>query len=100
MWNKSTIHAAGRITIDIVNAKNNNVFPVNFLVVNNDLQCLSGLDTVRRMNLVAVNSDAFVATVTNDNLGHLGYASLTVDPAVKPRILPYRRLPVAIRDKV
>ena len=31
---------------------------------------------------------------------NLGYASLTVDPAVKHRILPCRRLPVAIRDKV
>ena len=99
-WNKSTIHVAGETRLDIVNIKSNDVCPVNFLVVNNDLQCLLGLDTVRRMNLVTVNSDAFIATVTNDNLGHLGYASLTVDPSVKPRILPCRRLPVAICDKV
>ena len=52
------------------------------------------------MNLVTVNSDAFIATVINNNLGHFGYASLTVDHAVKSRILPCRRLPVAIRDKV
>ena len=68
--------------------------------MNNDLRCLLGLDTVRRMNLVTVNSDAFFATATNDNLGHLGYASLTVDPAVKPRMLPCRRLSVATRYKV
>ena len=81
MWNKSAIHVAGETTLDIVNARSNDVCPVNFLVVNNDLQCLLGLDTVRRMNLVTVNSDAFIATVTDDNLGHLGYPSLTVDPA-------------------
>ena len=55
-----------------------------------DLQCLLGQDTVRRMNLLTVNSDAFIAAVTNDNLDHLGYALLTVDPAFKPRILPGR----------
>ena len=38
--------------------------------------------------------------MTNNNLGHLEYASLTVDPAVRPRVLPCRRLPVAIHDKV
>ena len=51
------------------------------------------------MNLVTANSDAFIAAVTNDNLGHLEYTSLTVDPAEKPRILPCCTLPVAIRDK-
>ena len=49
------------------------------------------------MNLVTVHSDTFIAAVCDADLG---YATLNVEPKVKPRILPCRRLLVANRDKV
>ena len=100
IWNKPTVRVAGETTLSVVNAKTKDVFSVNFLVVNNNLHCLLGRDTVKQMNLVTVHSDTFIAAVCNTDLGHLGYATLNVDPKVKPRILTCRRLSVAIRDKV
>ncbi|CAK8685059.1 unnamed protein product [Clavelina lepadiformis] len=54
------------------------------------------------MNLITVNADSFIANVIHDDviLGDLGTVSLTVDSSVKPRILPCRRIPVALQEKV
>ena len=101
MWNKSTVNIAGETTLDVVNPKTNEVCTIQFLVVNNNFHCLLGLEAVKSMNLVTVNCDTFIASVRNESLGDFGSASLSVDVSTKPRVLlPCRKLPIAIRDKV
>ena len=99
MWNESTVNIAGEITLDVVNPKTNEVFTIQFLVVNNNFHCLLGLEAVKSMNLVTVNCDTFIASVRNGSLGDLGSASLSVDVSTKLRVLPCRKLPIAICDK-
>ena len=100
MWNKLTVNIAGETILDVVNPKTNEVFTIQFLVVNNHFYCLLGLEAVKSMNLVTVNCDTFIASARNESLGDLGSASLSVDVSTKPRVLPCRKLPIAIRDKV
>ena len=99
MWNKSTVNIAGETTLDVVNPKTNEVFTIQFLVVNNNFHCLLGLEAVKSMNQVTVNCDTFIASVRNESLGDLGSASLSVDVFTKPRVLPCPKLPIAILDK-
>ena len=51
MWNKSTVNIAGETTLDVVNPKTNEVFIIQFLVVNNNFHCLLGLEAVKSVFL-------------------------------------------------
>ena len=63
MWNKSTVNVAVKTTLDVVNPVTNEVFTIQFLVVNNNFHCLLDLEAVKSMNLVTVNCNTFIACV-------------------------------------
>ena len=60
-----------------------------------------GVETVQDMNLISVNAQCFIAKiVSDDDLGNLGVTSLCVDRSVRPKVLPCRNIPIAIRQNV
>ena len=74
---------------------------VKCMVVDDSLNCLLGVETVQAMNLISVSAQCFIARIAcSDDLGNLGVASLCVDRCVRPKVLPCRNIPIAIRKKV
>ena len=99
MWNKTTMKPLGEVTLPVTNPKTDNVHEVRFIVVPNDFQNLLGLKTVQEMNLININTDAFVGKVEKD-LGDLVEAKLYVEEDAKPAVLLSRKIPIAIQDQV
>lgn len=103
MWNGSKMLPLGIAELEVINEKNYTRHMVEFTVVRNNYECLLGLNTVKNLNFVTINDGQFIANVSSnaaDGLGDLGLAHLRVDPTIKPRVLPCRRLPFAIQGKV
>ena len=56
---------------------------------------------MQHMNLITVNKQKFtVGQVAVSELGDLGEVHLYNDDDVHPRALPYRTIPIALRDRV
>ena len=116
MWNDSNLRPIGQTILTLTNPANNTSHRVHFIVVPNNLQCLLGFSTIKRLNLISVNQENFIANVTSspkndkireenspDNhkkLGDLGVAKLCVDPNIQPRVLPCRTIPWSREEKV
>ena len=101
MWNKSHQKPLGETTLTVINPRNGEKNDVAFTVVNNELSCLLGLQTIQEMGLITVNDDTFISQVSGiEPLGDLGEAKLDVDPNVSPRALPCRKVPIALQDEV
>ena len=111
MWNNDTLKPAGTCKKLITNPKNGKRYDLHFIVLD-DAECtpLLSLDTCERMNLITVNEEEFdavrVLREVQEDYGDVfdakqpGKQHLTVDPSVKPVVMPSRRVPVAIRAKL
>jgi hypothetical protein len=100
MWNKSTLAPLGMATLTTMNPKSEEACNIEYIVVPNGYTSLLGLKTVQDMGLFTVHREKFVAHVEADKLGDLGVARLYINPEVRPRVLPCRRIPFAIQDDV
>lgn len=100
MWNNTKMKPVGEAVLQVTNPKTKEQKDVRFTVVGNNFTCLIGLKTSRDLSLITVNEDKFIARVETDAIGDLGVATLTVDPTIKPTILPCRKIPHALKDKV
>ena len=101
MWNKTIAKPIGKTVIKVTNPKTQHVHDVKFIVVEIDFNCLLGLQTVRELNLITVNVGCFNAKIdTSTDLGDLETVSLTLYSDVKPRVLPSRKLPIALQSRV
>ena len=69
---------------------------VNFVIVPNNNECLLGLKTIRKLNLILLNSEKFIGKVVRD-LGDLGEINLKDTPSATPKALLARKIPLAIR---
>lgn len=99
MWNKTSMNSLGESTLPMKNPKTEEVHEVNFVIVPNDYECLLGLKTIQKMNLITVNSELFIGKVEKD-LGDLGEVKLRISSNATPVALPARNIPLAIRDNV
>ena len=72
---------------------------INFVVVPNGFECLLGLKTIKKLDLITINLEKFKGKI-GKNLGDLDHVKLKVDPNASPRALPARNIPLTIRDKV
>ena len=92
----------GKAKLRVKNPKTQGYTDVNFTIVNNNLTCLLGTETVQEMGLDTVKNDTFIANInmSNTDLGDLGVVSLQVDSECKPRALPSRKVPFSLQDKV
>ena len=102
MWNKAKQKCLGEVQLKVTNPKNIMEYKVNFSVVKNDLQCILDAETCRKMELITVHEEKFqVAKVESRNsIGDLGESMLTVDPKVSAKVLPCRKIPIAIEKEV
>ena len=99
MWNKTSLKSLGETTLTLKNPLNEEEHEVNFVIVPNNYECLLGLKTIQKLNLITVNSEKFIGKVVRD-LGDLGAATLKLTPSATPKALPARNIPLAIRDQV
>ncbi|KAK3091320.1 hypothetical protein FSP39_018897 [Pinctada imbricata] len=102
MYNNTKLGPLGETDLKVTNPKNKETFMLKFIVVSNKLQSLLGIEAIQAMDLVTINNDKFVANLSEscERLGDLGEASLTIDPECKPKALPCRKIPHALKDKV
>jgi len=99
MWNKSTAKSLGEATLTVTNPVNNETYDVTFVIVPNELDCLLGLKAVQELKLVTINTDNFIGCVQRQ-LGDLGEVKLRLADDAKPRALPARNIPLAVRSEV
>ena len=102
MWNGTKVIPVGETKLTVTNLRTNQQQEVAFVVVPNHLVCLLGLETMKDMHLITVHEDRFIAQIgtQSEPLGDLGEVHLKVNPDMKPRALPCRTIPVALRDTV
>ncbi|XP_062614646.1 uncharacterized protein K02A2.6-like [Saccostrea cucullata] len=101
MWNNTHMKPLGEADLDVINVRSNVLQKLRFVVVQNNLTCLLGKDAIQDMGLVTVNSKKFISKVGLEQpLGDLGIATLKVDPSIQPKVLPCRKIPIAIQDSV
>ena len=114
MWNGATFIPAGTAILDVTNPKSGNVYKLNFIVVEEELMPILGVEAVTDLDLININFDNFVYAsvcaptvffdkyprVFDDGLGQLpGKVKLSLNQDVRPRVLPTRRVPLAIRER-
>ena len=51
MWNKTKLKPEGETILNVTNSKNSMTHSVKFVIVNDSLNCLLGLETVQMMKL-------------------------------------------------
>ena len=114
MWHGSKMKSVGTCALKVVNPRNNEKFKVRFLVVNERLTPLLGLNATEKMKLLTIrkenvgnvvedmNSGLIVKYphVFNKSLGTLwGKVHLQVDPDSKVVVLPACKIPVSVQEK-
>ena len=91
----------GEATLDVCSLKDYSVHRVKFIVVQRGFPCLLSWTSLIDMNLIHINDNRVIACVRDSSdLGDLGSASLKIDPSIIPRVLPCRRIPIALADRV
>lgn len=102
MWNKTNLKPLGECTLNVTNPRTGTDSEVTFIVVPNGLTNLLGLTTIQELKFVTVNEDRFISQVakTSPKLGDLGEATLHTDDSVQPKVLPCRKVPLAIQSAV
>ena len=61
---------------------------------------LFDLNTIQELGLITINKQCFISKVSTPQLGDLGEATLRIDESVPPKVLPCRKVPIAIQDAV
>lgn len=90
----STYETLGKADIQFTNPKSNEMIYIIFAVVSN--KRLLGLQVIQNMNLTT--DEKFILMV--DTISDFGEATLDVEDEVQPNILPCRKLPLFIKDRV
>ena len=70
------------------------------MVVPNGFTNLLGLNTIQELGFITINKECFISQVSTPQLGDLGEAPRRIDESVPPKVLPCRKVPIAIQDAV
>ena len=102
MWNNVKQPCLGEVDLLLTNPKNNHQYRVHFSVVDNNFQCILDMETCKMMGLVTFHENLFcVASLSEvDDLGDLGEATLVVDESIPAKVLPSRKIPIALENDV
>ena len=100
MWNGTRTSPLGEAVIRVRNPKNGELYDTKFTVVSNGFTNLLGIGSIQEMGLISVNDKNIAKLEINKPLGNLGLAKLELDPNAKPKILPCRNIPLALKDPV
>ena len=104
-WTNNNYQPVGECRLIIKNPKTSKKYNVNFIVCNDNLMPILGLNASKQMKLVEVKDENFEQIFTvyeskifNDELGCLaGECKLKINENVKPVIMPSKRIPIALR---
>ena len=101
MWNGTKLTQKGTAKLMKTNVKTGTKDEVDFVVVDNGLTCLIGSTTTQAMGRMTIHGERFISKVDNvDDLGNLGMATLITDCDIAPKILPCRKIPIALQQGV
>ena len=126
MYSKSTMSAVGKAKISLVNPKNMESYLIDFTIVDGNFAPLLGLETAQKMKLLAVQTQNILSIregtsscdaqklkftrdavmikysdVFGEELSRMeGKVHLETDPNVAPTVMPPRRVPVALKEKL
>nr|XP_054767488.1 uncharacterized protein K02A2.6-like [Lytechinus pictus] len=115
VYSEGTVPVAGKCKLHLRNVKNNKKYLVPFVVVKGTVtRPLLGASTAQQMKLITVQygNIEVVHAVTNDDiltsykdvftgLGKMpGTVHLQTDSSVEPVIMPPRRVPIVVKDKL
>ena len=73
---------------------------VKFVVVPNGFTILLGLKTIQELGFITINEECFISQLEAPQLGDLGEATLRIDENAQPKVLPCRKIHLAIEDIV
>ena len=73
---------------------------VKFVVVPNGFTNLLGLKTIQELGFITINEECFISQLKAPQLGDLREATLRIDENAQPRVLPCRKIPLALEDAV
>ena len=84
------------------NVKTGTKDKVDFVVVGNGLTCLIGSTTTQtNMGLMTIKGERFISKIDKvDDLCNLGMATIITDCDIAPKILPCRKIPIALQRGV
>ena len=126
IYSKSTMSAVGKAKPLLVNPKNMESNLIDFTIVDGNFTPLLGLETAQQMKLLVVQTQNILSIredtsffddgklkftrdtvlteypdVFGDELGCMeGKVYLETDPNVAPTVMPPRRVPVALKEKL
>ena len=61
---------------------------------------LLGLRTIQELGFITINEECFTSQIKAPQLGDLGEATLRIDQNAQPKVLPCRKIPLAIEESV
>ena len=105
-WNNSTYEPIGECRKIIKNPKTKEKYNVKFIVCNDSLIPILGLNASKSMNLIEIRQENFEKVNSvyeseifhEDNLGCLkGKVHLEVKPDAKPVVMPNKKIPLALK---
>lgn len=110
MWNGTTVTPVGESMETTFNPKSNTTQRINFVICTNDARPILGLQACETLKVIQICEENFErinqAQVQNTKstdkaIGSFpGVHKLKVTQGAQPRIMPNRRIPIAIRDAV
>ena len=100
MWNKTNLRPLGETALRVVNPCTSVESEVKFVVVPNGFTNLLGLKTIQELGFITINEECFISQLKAPQLGDLGEATLRIDENAQPKVLPCRKIPLAIQDTV
>ena len=69
-------------------------------MVPNGFPNLLGLKTIQELGFITIIKGCFISQITAPQLGDLGEATLRIDENAQPKVLPCRKIHLAIEDIV
>ena len=96
MWNKTNMKPLGEADLTVIKPRTKVKCQLRFIVVPNQFTCLLWLDIIQKLKLITINDERFISNVSSSDLGDLGTAHLRVDSNVRPKVLPCRKIPIAL----
>ena len=100
MWNNTSLKPLGETRLKVKNPHTSSESEIKFIVVPNGFTNLLGLNTIQELGFITINKECFISQVSTPQLGNLGEATLRIDESVPPKVLPCRKVPIAIQDAV
>lgn len=100
MRNKTNLEPLGETILKVTNPRTSVESEVKFIVVPNGFTNLLGLKTIQELGFITINEECFISHINAPQLGDPGEATLRINENAQPKVLPRRKIPLAIEDDV